>query len=105
MAKFHGAVGFVSTQETAPGVWREVSQERNYYGDVTRMTNAMREANKVNADLTISNTVSIVADGFLSENFHSIRYVIWHGVKWQVSNCEIVLPRIVLYLGGLYREE
>lgn len=36
MAKYYGIVGYVITEETSPGVWGEVTNERPYYGDIVR---------------------------------------------------------------------
>ena len=38
MAKFYGAIGYVETVETSPGVWEEQITERNYYGELVRNT-------------------------------------------------------------------
>ena len=36
MAKWYGKIGYAEQVETAPGVWEEKTNERQYYGDVVR---------------------------------------------------------------------
>ena len=64
MAKFHGKVGYGETVETSPGVYDDVITEHYYYGDVIRNTRQLREGEKVNQDLTVGNSISIVADAY-----------------------------------------
>lgn len=102
MSKFYGAVGYAETVETSPGVWEEQITERNYYGDVIRNTRRLQSADKVNDDINISNEISIVADPYANDHFYAIRYVVFQGAKWKVSNVDVQYPRLILSLGGLY---
>lgn len=76
--------------------------ERNYYGDVIRNTRRLQSADKVNDDINISNEISIVADPYANDHFYAIRYVVFQGAKWKVSNVDVQYPRLILSLGGLY---
>ena len=102
MPKFYGAVGYAKTVETSPGVSVEQITERNYYGDVIRNTRRLQSADKVNDDINISNEISIVADPYANDHFYAIRYVVFQGAKWKVSNVDAQYPRLILSLGGLY---
>ncbi len=102
MAKFHGSIGYATSTETAPGVWTDVISSREYFGDVLRETKEWRQANQVNDNLTFSNRISITADDFAFSNFTAMRYVVWAGQYWKVSNVEIQRPRLILSLGGVY---
>lgn len=102
MAKFYGVIGYAETEETAPGVWSEQIIERKYYGEVIRNARRLQSSDKVNDDININNEVSIVADPYAINNFHSMRYVEFMGAKWKVSNVEVQYPRLLLTLGGLY---
>ncbi len=102
MAKFHGNIGYAQSTETAPGVWTDVITEREYYGDVIKETKQWINSGQVNDNLVINNRISVVADDFAYSNFSAMRYVIWSGVYWKVSNVEIQRPRIILSLGGVY---
>ena len=75
MAKFYGNIGFLDTVETEPGIWEETFQEKPYYGDLVRNTSRWQPAGKVNDDISLSNSISIVADPYASDNFQKIRYV------------------------------
>lgn len=104
MAKFHGVVGYGETVETpeGSGVWIDSVIERSYYGDVVRNARSLQEGDKLNKDLTVSNSISIVADAYAHNHFFAIRYISWMGALWTVSEVEVQSPRLVLRLGGVY---
>src|SRR5690349_8886978 len=106
MAKFFGVVGYAGgTVEDPPesGVWKEQIVERQYYGDIVRNTRQLQEGEKVNSDLSVSNSISIVADAYAMEHFHAIRYVLWSGATWVVRDIDASSrPRLLLRLGGVY---
>lgn len=105
MAKFYGEVGFAEgTVETPPqsGVWVENMVEYPYYGDVVRNTRQIREGEGLNDDLSVNNSISIVADAYAREHFFAIRYIRWAGALWTVSDVEVQSPRLLLRLGGVY---
>lgn len=104
MAKFFGKIGYAKTVETAPGVWKEQITERKYYGDMTRNTRRLQSTDQLNDNINISNELSIVADPFANENFHSMRYVEYMGAKWKISDVEVQYPRLRLTIGGMYNE-
>jgi hypothetical protein len=102
MARFFGRVGYGESVETAPGVWVDQIVEYSYYGDVIRNTRELREAEHVNKDLSVQNSISIVADEYANEHFFAIRYVEWAGTLWTVSSVEVQSPRLLLRLGEVY---
>lgn len=102
MAKFHGKIGYGEAVETAPGVWQDSIVERKYFGDVIRNTRTLQEGEKVNYDLSVGNSISIVADAYANLHFFAIRYVEWAGTLWTVSEVEVQSPRLILRLGGVY---
>jgi hypothetical protein len=102
MGKFYGAIGYAETIETAPGVWTESITERNYSGDVIRISRRWQTGENLNDDLTVNNEISIVADPFAYENFHSMRYIKWMGASWKVTNVDVQRPRLILTIGGVY---
>lgn len=102
MAKFYGAIGYAETSETAPGVWEEVITERNYSGDVIKNSKRWQNGENLNDNLTLDNKISILADPFAYENFHTIRYVKWMGTSWKASSIDFQRPRIVITIGGVY---
>lgn len=105
MAKFFGKIGYGVSEETRPGVWRNTITEREYCGDLTRNTRRLESASQVNDNINISNEISIVADPFAYENFHSMLYAEYNGAKWKISSVEVQYPRLILSIGGLYNEE
>lgn len=102
MKKYYGKIGFATTIETTPGVWSEKIVEHTYYGDWIQNTGKFRTAEKVNDDIVIQNTLSIVADPYARNTFHAIRYATYMGQKWKVTSVEVNFPRLNLSLGGIY---
>lgn len=103
MAKYFGKIGFVDTVETVPGVWREQIIEREYAGDVLMNIRRLQsDKDSTNDDLSIGNRVSIIADPYAYNNFHSIRYIEYMGTRWKVTSIEVQYPRLLLNMGGVY---
>ena len=102
MGKFYGKIGYAETRETTPGVWTEEITERNYTGDIIKNTRRWQSGDSLNDDLVINNIISIVADPFAYQNFHAIRYIMWMGASWKVTNVEVQRPRLILTIGGVY---
>lgn len=104
MAKFYGEVGYGETVESpvGSGVWVDVITEKLYFGDVVRNTRQVREGDKINNDLSVNNSISIVADSYALENIFAMRYVRWMGALWIVSDVDVQRPRLLLRLGGVY---
>jgi hypothetical protein len=102
MARFYGRIGYAHSVETAPGVWSEEITERWYYGDVIRNARNLREGENLNPDLSVQNSISIVADAYANDHFFAIRYVEWAGALWTISSVEVQSPRLLLRLGEVY---
>jgi hypothetical protein len=104
MARFYGEVGYGDSVETPEdsGVWVDVITEFPYQGDVIRNTRQLENTDKVNDDVIVSNSISIVADQYAIDHFFNIRYVRWAGVPWTVSTVEVRSPRLILNLGSVY---
>lgn len=102
MAKFYGEIGYGETVEKAPGVWVDEIVEKRYFGDVIRNARGLKEGEGVNNDLTVRNSISVVADAYANEHFFAIRYIRWMGALWTVADVEVQSPRLVMRLGGVY---
>lgn len=103
--KFYGNVGYnMGTVESPPdsGVWVDVIVERPYFGDVVRNTRQLREGDLINDDISVNNSISIVADAYALQNIFAMRYVQWMGALWVVSDVDVQSPRLLLRLGGVY---
>lgn len=107
MARFFGEVGYGESIENPPGsgVWEDVVTEYHYQGDVIRNNRRLVEGdavNELNSDITVSNSISVVADEYANQHFYLIKYVRWMGVLWTVTNVEVRSPRLILTLGSVY---
>lgn len=103
--KWYGDIGFKEEIEEEPGLWVPKVVTRPFFGDILQDSEQTQQADKINADLRVSNKLSVVADQYLQNNFHKIAYVTFGGAKWKVSNITVSFPRITLQLGSLYLEE
>ena len=118
MARFYGRIGYAESKEVVSGVeidettgesveikagvWVDEITERSYTGDVIRNSRTLREGEVLSPDLSVQNSISIVADAYANERFFAIRYVEWAGALWTVSSVEVQSPRLILRLGEVY---
>lgn len=103
MAKFYGPIGYAESIEKSPGVFKDEITVRNYSGDL--LSNTSRRSNSsesTNDDLNINNRISILADPYAYQNFHSMKYVEFMGTKWKINSVEVQYPRLILTIGGVY---
>lgn len=102
MNKYYGPIGFAVQVEDEHSITEEVIREEWYYGDVRRNSRRYESSDKMLDDLSINNEISILADAYANENFHAIRYAVYMGTKWEVTNVTVEAPRLLLTLGGVY---
>lgn len=103
MAKYYGQLGYNEGQvETKPGVWEDVTVEKDIYGDVLNNNRRLNSGEYANNELTITNRISIVMDAYAQDHFYAIRYLRWAGTLWTVQTVEVQSPRLILSLGGVY---
>lgn len=102
MTKYYGSILFSDTVETAPGIYEEKVTPRKYKGDVDKNWRRWENGERLNDNININNTLSIVADSFLYENLGMIKAVEWMGSFWKISSIEIRRPRLILEIGGVY---
>lgn len=103
MTRFAGVIGYGEQVEIRPDVWEEgIVYEKRYFGDVLQTTRRADDGGSVNPELSVTNTISIVADAYANGNFFKMRYLVWNGVYWVVESVEVKPPRLVVRLGGVY---
>lgn len=102
MAKWYGPIGYVETVETKPGVWVEQVTEHNHFGDMLPNMHLLQTSGGVVDDINVSNKLSIVADPYAFEHYDSMRYAEFRGARWKITSIEVLYPRLILTLGGLW---
>lgn len=104
MAKFYGEIGYGQSVESpsGSGVFVDEITEVSYYGDVIRNTRKLESGEQLNDDISVGNSISILADQYADEHFFAIRYIRWAGALWTVTNVEVRSPRLILALGSVY---
>lgn len=105
MARFYGAIGYARLEETIPGVWVDTVIEKKYRGDVVLDQRRWRTEEKVNDDINIDNSISIIADGYAYDNMGFMKYIVWNNTPWKIQSFSINRPRIVIQIGGIYNGE
>lgn len=105
MAKWYGAIGYTEAVDMGHGQWEDQITEHSYHGDLIRNIRKLQNSGEVNDDINLSNEISIVADEFAYQNFHSMRYVDFMGAKWKITSVEVQRPRLILSIGGVWNED
>lgn len=101
--KFFGKIGFIYQEETEPGIWVTKAEEHEAYGDIISNVRRWQTSTEtVNDSVTTSNRISILADRFICEHMGAMRYVKWNGTTWSIQSVDLVRPRAILSLGGVY---
>jgi hypothetical protein len=100
MAKFAGLVGYVTEEETSPGVWKQVETPKRMKGDILRQASNTQNGDKINSNVTLSHRVSLVGDAYSFGNYYNIKWIDVDGRKWKVEAIEVRRPRIIVSLGG-----
>jgi hypothetical protein len=76
--------------------------EHIFQGDVVTARRMLVQGEKLNKDLSVGNSISIVGDAFAREHFFAIKYVEWAGQLWTVTDVIVERPRLTLQLGEVY---
>lgn len=97
-----GVIGYGEQTKIRPGVVEDVIVEKKFRGDVLRPSSGPEESGKVNDDLRVNLSISVVAGAYHTAHVHDIRYITWQGKRWKVANVDVAHPRLIMRLGGLY---
>lgn len=102
--RFYGAIGYGTSVENPAdsGIWEDQITEYSYYGDVVRNLRRLEDGEGLNNDISVGNSISVVADQYAIEHFHAIRYIRWAGTLWTVDSVEVRSPRLIFSLGSVY---
>lgn len=105
--KYYGKIGFADSTELVDGVSTDIIVERPYRGDVLQSLRYWNDASgdsQLNDNLMINNRISIVADPYATQNLYKMKYLIWQGTKWKVTNADVQYPRIILTISDVWLE-
>jgi hypothetical protein len=99
-----GVIGYGIQTKIRPGVVDDVITEVKFRGETVRPPSSGPDesSGKVNDDLKVGVTISVVAGAYHSKHVHQMRYISWQGQRWKVANVDVAHPRLIIRLGGLY---
>lgn len=103
--KFSGKIGYCFSVEGSgdrEGIWEDVVKERPAFGDVLQFNPRWDTGKDVLDDQRLLNKISVLIDAFSAEHVQDLKYVVWLGGRWKVTAIEVVHPRLILTLGGVY---
>lgn len=104
--RFYGPVGYgVSREEPAGGgVWKKTIREVKLRGEVVRNTRRLDDSDKVNNNVSVGTTISVVAHESLHGDLFAALYILWKGIYWVIEDVQVLpdQPRLLMRLGGVY---
>lgn len=106
--KFSGKIGYAVTEEVEvqPGVWENTCVEKDAVGDYVKNYHRYQGTDKVNDDVVLASSISVIADPYAMKNYNFIKYVrTVEGIAWKVESVEVQYPRLILTLGGEYNAQ
>lgn len=105
MTKINGVFGYAIQEETAPGVWSDTIVEKPFSGDLLQNANRWEASGKVNDNISFDNKISVLGNPYTNTNWQFMKFVrLSTGAAWKISKVEIVKPRLILTMGGIYHE-
>lgn len=105
MARYSGLVGYVTQEETVPGVWSPVENPRTMKGEIIRQSSTNPDHGKINSDISLNHRVSLWGDAYAFDSYYAIKWIQIDGRKWEVTSVEIKRPRIIVTVGGLWNAQ
>lgn len=108
MPKCSGIIGYALAVETRPGVWSEGMTDKPYIGEIVKDNRRIVDQGEINGSIRVNNNISIISNKFMLDNMSYMRYLTSSTMgksKWKISSVDIVPPRIIITLGGLYNEQ
>lgn len=104
MTRFYGEIGYGESVESpvGSGIWIDRITEFPYFGDIISQSSQSRDGQGLNNDISVNNSISVVADEYAVLHSSKIRYVRWAGNLWSVTSVKVQSPRLILNLGSVY---
>ena len=101
--RYSGKLGLVEQLEVRPGIWEEVVTEVPVLGTVRQRTEVLTGEGTVLPEYGTTTSISVPARGVGPQDNSMIRYVTYKGLRWQIRSIVDEPPRIVIYVGEVYR--
>lgn len=107
MGVWAGKIGYAVSEEVAdrPGIYMDTIVEKPYKGSYSRVSAKWQKGESANDNLSLSVSISIVADPYAYTHYDSIKYITFNGARWKVISIDPSSPRMTLMLGGVYNGE
>ena len=105
LARFSGVIGYALTVESSPGVWSNQIVEKKYRGDIISNQRQIQPGENLNDNVTIENSISIIANAYAYENIGIMKYVVMYNAAWKIKSFSVERPRISITIGEVYNGE
>ena len=104
MSRWSGFIGYSKDSEmpSNSGIYVQDITERKYRGDLLSSIRRNSNSGSVNDNIVLSNRISFIGDSFAFDNYLTIKYVTYKGVKWKVDSIEFERPRIIITISEVY---
>lgn len=102
MSRFFGYIGFAKEEETSPGVWDKVIEEKLYSGEILDNRWRTQTGDRVNSEIVFNGDFSVLMDPYMIKNHPFIEYITYMGVKWAVTGINPSRPRLMITVGGVW---
>ena len=103
--KYSGKIGFAVVKNKGNGIYSEEIEEKVYYGDLlSSRWNNESNGNSTNTNIKLNNSISVICDSYLADNISVMKYITYKNSKWCVTGIEILPPRVIINVGGIYNE-
>lgn len=90
------------TEVPDDGIARDEYVERKFRATVTRLNNNMVSSGDVIDNLKMDMNFQIKMDKWTYENFQWLRYLVYNGAKWKITNVQVQRPNMIVQVGGIF---
>lgn len=101
--RYSGKLGLVQQTEVRPGIWEETVTEVSVLGEVRQRTEVLDSGDAILPRYRTTTSISVPARGVGPRDNSMIRYITYKGDRWQIASIVDEPPRIVVYIGEVYR--
>lgn len=101
--RYSGKLGLAQQQEVRPGIYEDVIVEVPVLGTVNQTTAVLEGGDRVLPGYSTTTNIEVPARAVGPRDNSDIRYITFKGERWQIASVVDQPPKIVIYVGEVYR--